>query len=75
MKTTMMVVALAGAAMCGCQQRGDANATDTQRTSADTTVTERTVQDTTIVRTDTLIRSDTMVKRGGTVGTDTTKRP
>jgi hypothetical protein len=75
MKRTMIVLALAGAAVSGCDRRGDANATDTQRTSADTTVTERTVQDTTIVRTDTLVRSDTMVKRGGTVGTDTTKRP
>ena len=75
MKRTMIALAVAAAAVSGCQNKGGANAGDTLRTSADTTVTERTVEDTTIVRTDTLVRQDTMVKRGGTVGTDTTKRP
>jgi hypothetical protein len=70
--TVAGVVALA-AACGGGERRADGDTTPGM--GADTTVTERTVQDTTIVRSDTTVRVDTMVKRGGTVGGDTVRRP
>ena len=61
------------AAMGACKNRqGDADDRDTARHAADTSITERTVQDTTIVTHDTVVRSDTIVKKGGV--TDTNRR-
>jgi hypothetical protein len=66
------------AALVGCKRgegdRGRA-AGDTAIHSADTVVTERTVRDTAIITHDTIIRSDTIVKRGGVVDSATKRRP
>jgi hypothetical protein len=59
----MALVLVAAAAACN---NGDRDAADTARFSADTSITERTVQDTTIVTHDTVIRSDTIIRPGGT---------
>ena len=60
-------------ALSACNNReGDADDRDTARHAADTSITERTVQDTTIVTHDTVVRSDTIVKKGGV--TDTNQR-
>jgi hypothetical protein len=63
------------ATAAGCKNRSAANENDTARHAADTTVTERKVQDTTIVTHDTVVRSDTVKKKSGTVDRDTVKKP
>ena len=70
MRTALAALALM-ITVAGCKNR-DADANDTARSSADTTITEREVQDTTIVTHDTIVRSDTVVKRGDAA--DTTRR-
>ena len=73
MRSTALVALALAVVAAGCKGRdADGDANDTARHAADTTITEREVKDTTIVTHDTIVRSDTVVKRGGT--TDTTKR-
>ena len=74
MRTALVALAFAMVA-AGCKGRdADGDAGDTSRHAADTIVTEREVKDTTIVTHDTIVRSDTIVKRGGATDT-TTRRP
>ena len=74
MRTALVALALTVVA-AGCKGRdGEGDADDTARHAADTVITVREVQDTTIVTHDTIVRSDTIVKRGGATDT-TTRRP
>jgi hypothetical protein len=60
-------------ALGACETRSDDTAA-TGRSAADTVVTERDVQDTSIIRHDTTVSTDTVRKRGGTVGKRDTVR-
>ena len=71
-RVALAVGVAASLAMGGCKNRNDADDRDTARHAADTSITERTVQDTTIVTHDTIVRSDTVVKKGGV--TDSNRR-
>jgi uncharacterized lipoprotein NlpE involved in copper resistance len=74
MRTALAALAVT-ITLAGCKNRdADRDADDTARSSADTTITERKVEDTTIVTHDTIVRSDTIVKPGGTRDTST-RRP
>ena len=70
MRTVMAaLVATAAVAAAGCKDgRLTARGGDNDRTKSveDTLVTRRQVQDTMVVRTDTTVKVDTSIKRGGT---------
>jgi hypothetical protein len=70
MAMRMAVTALVlTAVVAGCRNgKVDVGGGDNDRTKSaeDTVVTQRTVQDTMVVRTDTSVKVDTSVKRGGT---------
>jgi hypothetical protein len=72
MKTLIAGCALA-LALGACKDRTDDTGA-ASRTAADTIVTQRDVQDTSIIRHDTTVSTDTVRKRGGTVGRDTVRK-